>query len=217
MPAVGTSFLLADHGAVVALLDRSAPGTAVVSQVWIAAPGQALDKVRASLESSPAAAASLSYRVDIARALAEDPVATRSITLLTIAGGIALALAMVAVATAVRADLEQTAADQFALEVDGLTTGRLRLIALVRAGLILLAGVPVGVLGGLALTALAVRLLVTGPGGAVVIPALRVIFAPLPTLFVVAAAVAGGLLASAAAAATALRRPLPRQPVLDLR
>jgi predicted lysophospholipase L1 biosynthesis ABC-type transport system permease subunit len=201
----------------VSLLEGSAPGTAAVSQVWIRAPGTALDRVRADVESSPAASASVSYRADIARALADDPVATRSVTLLTVAGAIALALAMVAVATAVRADLQQTAADQFALEVDGLTTARLRLVALLRAGLILVAGIPIGVLGGLALTALAVRLLVTGPGGARVEPALRVVFGLGPTLLVVAAAVAGGLFASAGATAASLRRSLPRQPEVDLR
>ena len=217
LPGVGTSFLLADRAAVVSLLERTAPGTAAVSQVWIGAPGSVLGRLHADLESSPAAAATLGFRSDIARALAEDPVATRSIALLTVAGAIALALAMVAVATAVRADLEQTAADQFALEVDGLTTVRLRRIVWLRAALILLAGIPVGVLVGLVLSALAVRLLVTGPGGAAVEPGLRVVFGLGSTLLVVAAAIAGGLLASAAATATALRRRLPRQPEVDLR
>ena len=53
LPAVGSSFLLADRTAVVALLDSTAPGTAAVSQVWIAAPGAALEGVRAALQSSP--------------------------------------------------------------------------------------------------------------------------------------------------------------------
>jgi hypothetical protein len=217
LPAVGSSFLLADRTAVVALLDSTAPGTAAVSQVWIAAPGETLDGVRAALQSSPAAAARLRYRPDLARSLAEDPVATRSITLLTIAGVIALSLAMVAAATAVRADLAQTAADAYALELDGLATPQLRLISVVRAALMLLAGVPLGVLGGLLLTTVAVRLLVTGPGGAAVEPPLRVVLGGLPTLLVVAAAALGGVLAAGAAAATALRRRLPHEPEVDLR
>ena len=217
LPAVGSSFLLADRTAVVALLDSTAPGTAAVRQVWIAAPGAALEGVRAALQSSPAAAATLRYRADLARSLAEDPVATRSITLLTIAGVIALSLAMVAAAAAVRADLAQTAADAYALELDGLATPHLRMISVVRAALILLAGVPLGVIGGLLLTTVAVRLLVTGPGGAAVEPPLRVVFEALPTLLVVAAAALGGVLAAGVAAATALRRSLPHEPEVDLR
>jgi hypothetical protein len=217
LPGVGSSFLLADRTAVVALLDSTAPGTAAVSQVWIAAPGAALEGVRAALQSSPAAAATLRYRADLARSLAEDPVATRSITLLTIAGVMALSLAMVATAAAVRADLAQTAADAYALELDGLTTPHLRLISVVRAAFILLAGVPLGVLGGLLLTTVAVRLLVTGPGGAAVEPPLRVVFGALPTLLVVAAATLGGVLAAGMAVATALRRKLPHEPEVDLR
>ena len=88
---------------------------------------------------------------------------------------------MVAAATAVRADLAQTAADAYALELDGLATPHLRLISVVRAAFILLTGVPLGVLGGLLLTTVAVRLLVTGPGGAAVEPPLRVVFGALPT------------------------------------
>jgi hypothetical protein len=129
----------------------------------------------------------------------------------------ALSLAMVAAATAVRADLAQTAADAYALELDGLATPQLRLISVVRAAFILLAGIPLGVLGGLLLTTVAVRLLVTGPGGAAVEPPLRVVFEAGPTLLVVVAAALGGVLAAGAAAATALRRPLPHEPEVDLR
>ena len=124
---------------------------------------------------------------------------------------------MVAAATAVRADLAQTAADAYALELDGLATPHLRLISVVRAAFILLAGVPLGVLGGLLLTAVAVRLARHGPGGAAVEPPLRVVFGALPTLLVVTAAALGGVLAAGAAAATALRRSLPHEPEVDLR
>ena len=129
----------------------------------------------------------------------------------------ALCLAMVAAAATVRADIDQTAADQYALELDGLATPRLRLFSVIRAALVVLPGVPLGVLGGLLLTAVAVQLLVAGPGGASVVPPLRVVFAGCPTLVVVVAAALGGLFAAVAAAATTLRQSRPHAPEVDLR
>ena len=109
------------------------------------------------------------------------------------------------------------AVDLFALEVEGLPPPRLRRILLGRASLILLVGVPLGLVGGLAVTAVAVRLLVTGPDGATAIPPLRVVAPALPTTGVIAAIVLGGLLAAGLAALAAFRAAHPRQPDLDLR
>ena len=66
------------------------------------------------------------YRSDLAASIAADPVALRSIALLTVAGAVALLLAMVAAAATVRADHDETAGDQYALELDGLPPARLR-------------------------------------------------------------------------------------------
>lgn len=217
LPAVGPAFVLADRSVAVALLDRSAPGTAAVGQVWISAPGWALAAVRAVLENSPAASASITYRSDLARAVAEDPVATRSIWLLQIAGALAVLLAMVAAAVQVRAELEESAADHFALELDGLEPRRLRSVLLLRSASILAVGIPVGVIGGVVITEVAVRLVVTGPGGGAVEPPLRVVVAAGGTVLAVAAALVGCALTAGLAAAAAFRDPRLRQPELDLR
>lgn len=216
MPALGSSFALADRSAVTALLDRAAPGTAVVSQVWISAPGQAAAAVRTSLESSAASAASLSYRSDVARSISADPVTIRTVTLVTLAGAVALMLAMVSLATMVRADRKESGADHFALELDGLSPLRLRAVLGARCLSILAVGVPIGTAGGLLLAALAVRLLVIGPGGAAVVPPLRLVLATPATVAVLAAALLAGLSAAGLAILTAFRDPLPRQPETDL-
>jgi predicted lysophospholipase L1 biosynthesis ABC-type transport system permease subunit len=216
-PGVGKAFVVADRTAVVALLNRSAPGTAAVSQVWINAPGDSLGKVRDLLGSTPASTATVTFRSELEQAIGDDPVATRSILLLGWAGTIALLLAMVAAAAAVRADLEESRTDQLALELDGLTPGRLRRRLLTRAGLVAVVGTPLGIAGGVLLTVIAVRLLVTGPGGGAVIPPLRPVLGALPLLAVVGAAVLGVALASAATALSALREPFPRTIQTDLR
>jgi hypothetical protein len=213
-PVGSQHFLVADRATVLSLLNQVAPGTAFVSQVWIGVPDEGLATVREALESSPASATTLTFRADLARAIIGDPVATRSILLLTVAGAVALGLAMVAAGTAVRADLEESQVDQQALEHDGVAPAGLR-SRLFRRGLLVAAvGVPIGLAGGLLLTVLGVRLLLTGPGGEAVLPPLRPVLGGLPVLLVVGTAAVGVLAASLVAAATAFREAWA--PVTDL-
>ena len=172
--------------------------------------------VRDTLQSSPASAATLSFRGDLARAIIGDPVATRSILLLVVAGAVALALAMVAAAAAVRADLEESAEDQLALELDGVTPAGLRSRLLRRGMLVAAVGVPIGLAGGLLLSVLGVRLLLTGPGGEVVVPPLRPVLDGLPVLLVAGTAAVGVVAASLVAAGTAFREAWPPATDLDL-
>src|SRR4029450_10495419 len=164
-PAGSQHFLVADRPSVVSLLNQVAPGTAFVSQVWITVPEESLATVRDTLESSPASSTTLSFRADLARSIIGDPVATRSILLLVVAGAVALGLAMVAAATAVRADTAESRAPQLARDHDGVPPASLRSRLLWRAILVAAVGVPIGVAGGLLLSVLGVRLLLTGPGG----------------------------------------------------
>lgn len=217
LPGQTGSFVLADRSGAAALLDRSAPGTAAVNQVWISAPAAELPALRTALESSPAAAAAITYRSDLTQAIAGDPVATRSIWLLRVAGAIAVLLAMVASATQVRAELDESAADHFALELDGLEPRRLRSVLVLRSVSVVAVGIPLGIIGGIAIAESAVRLVVTGPGGTAVNPPLRVVIATAGTAWAMVAALVGCVLACAVAAATGFREPALRQPELDLR
>ena len=215
-PGGGPHFLVADRPTVVSLLNQVRPGTAFVSRVWIAVPDGSLGAVRDVLESSPASATTLSYRADLAREIIGDPVAIRSILLLVVAGAVALGLAMVAAGTAVRADVEESQVDRLALELDGVTPAGLR-SRLVRRGLLVaVVGVPIGLAGGVALTVLGVQLLLTGPGGEVVVPPLRPVLDGLPVSLVAATAAAGVVAASLIAAATAFRESWPPLTDLDL-
>jgi hypothetical protein len=153
----------------------------------------------------------------VAAAVATDPVAVRSAALLEVAGIVALLLGLLAVAVGLRSDVVETAADQYALELDGLPPARLRALVALRALLVLAVGVPLGILGGLLVVRVAVRLLVTGPGGAPVVPPLRVVTNPEFVLAVLALVVLSGGLAVAVAAASAYRSRLPDAPELDLR
>lgn len=213
-PIGSRQFFVADRASVVSLLNQVAPGTAFVSRIWIGVPGEGLPAAKKALESSPASATTLTFRADLARAIIGDPVATRSILLLVVAGAVALGLAMVAAATGVRADVEESQVDQLALELDGVTPASLRSRLLRRGILVAVVGVPIGVVGGLLLTVLAGRLLLTGPGGEVVMPPLRPVLNGVPVLVVAGTAALGVLAASLLAAATAFRETW--RPVRDL-
>jgi hypothetical protein len=217
LPTFPGPFLVADRTAMTAVLDATAPGTAAVTQVWISAPAAQVPALERSLRGSPAVGATLLLRSAMVAGIADDPVAVRAALLLAVSALVALALAVTASATAVRSDRAQAAVDLFALEVQGLPPPRLRRLLVGRASLILLVGIPAGLVGGLAVTAVAVRLLVTGPNGGIAIPPLRVVATTLSTAGVIAAVVLGALLAAGLVALAAFRAVHPRQPDLDLR
>lgn len=209
--------MLADRVAATALLDRTAPGTATVDEVWLSAPSEQLPAVREVLADSPAATATVVYRDDLAAGLAADPVAARSLTLLAVAGLAAVLLAVAAVATAVRAEREESAADLYALELDGLPRARLRRALALRGVLAVVIGGLVGVVGGGVAAGVGIPLLVTGPGGTAVDPPLRTVLATPLTGLTIAVTLAGMLAAAALAARTGLAGARLTPPAEDLR
>ncbi len=216
MPTLPARFVVADRTAVAALVDREAPGTAPVLQVWVSAPGEAGTGVRDQLAAT-ASAATVQDRDALARTFADDPVTRGFVALLAAAGLVAFLLGLVAVVGGVRGDRETSAADLFALEVDGVGPGPLRRVLLTRAALVLAVGLPVGLAGGVGLALGTGRLLSSGPDGRPLTPPLQVVLASVPTAAVVLAAVVGTGLAALVTAATSLREARPTAPELDLR
>ncbi len=216
VPTLPGRFVLADRAAVAALVDGTAPGTGPVSQVWVAAPGPSQAAVRAELTAS-ASAATVRYRSDLTAAFAHDPVTTGFVALLGAAGLVAFLLGLVAVVGGVRGDRELAAADLFALEVDGVGPGALRRVLLGRTVLVLVVGLPVGLVGGAGLAAVATRLLGTGADGRPLTPPLHLVLVAAPTALVLVAGVLGTVVAAGLTAAASLREPVLAAPELDLR
>jgi hypothetical protein len=216
MPTLPSRFVLADRTAVSALVDRTAPGTGPVAQVWVGSSVASQPAVRAELTAS-ASAATVRYRDDLARGFAADPVTTGFVALLAAAGLVAFLLGLVAVVGGVRGDRDQAGADLFALEVDGVGPAALRRVLLARAALVVGVGLPVGLLAGAGLAAAATRLLGTGPDGRPLTPPPHVVLASAPTALVLVAAVVGTLVAAASTASASLREPVLAAPELELR
>ena len=217
MPTIGSRFLLADRASVAAILDRSAPGTATVSQVWISAPASAMPALASALSTPPTSKATVYLRGQIKGLLAADPVATRSAVLLEMAGVIALLMAMTAMAMSVHVDQQDSAADHLAWEVDGLGPPAIRRVLFVRVCAVIGLGVPLGAFAGIALTGTAVALIGVGAGGTNVQPPLTISLGAGWTSIVIGVTVLACLAASAVAAATAFRERFPQLPELDLR
>ena len=127
-------------------------------------------------------------------------------------GVVASLLGLVAVVGGVRGDRDLSAADLFALEVDGVGPGALRRVLLARAALVLAVGLPVGLLAGAGLAAAATRLLGTGPDGRPLDPPLAVVLAAPPTALVVVGALVGTVLAAALTAAASPVNPASPPP-----
>ena len=217
MPTSGDRFLLADRATVAALLDRTQPGTAAVDQVWIGAPSALLPAVQAEVTGSPAAAATVQSRSEIADALRHDPVATRSATLLAVAGLLAALLALGAVAVAVRVDRQDSAADQLSFEVDGLPPRSLRRLLVGRAAVVVALGVPIGAVAGVLVTSAAVRLIQVGAAGVSVDPPVQADSGGWWTVALAVGLAVVGLLAAVGAAAGSFRERYPVIPDADLR
>ena len=217
MPTQAARFLLADQQGIAALVNRVAPGTDPITQVWIQAPGNTLPAVRAALAGPPASTATVAYRADLQSQLSADPVATRTADLLVLAALLAMVLAAVALAMAVLADRAEEADDLLVWEVDGLPPSTLRSVLFRRSVLVAAAGVPLGVIGGVLLTQVAVRLISVGAAGTDPQPPLHPVFGWGWTTLVVATALAVSLAAAAVAAVTSLRDRLPQMSDADLR
>ena len=214
MPTLSPPFAVADRSAVSTLVDRTAPGTAPVTQVWIRAPRSALAEVRPVLNGSTATVA---YRDDLARRLAADPITAAFVRLLGLAGTIALLLSLVAVAGGILSDRHTAAADLYALELDGVPARRLRWLLAGRGALVVVAALPAGLLGSIALSTAAVRLLSVGIDGRPPTPPLHLVLWSGGSVLVTAAAIGGSVLAVGVAAAAVLREPQPAAPEAELR
>lgn len=171
-PGVSAPYAIADRSAVSGIVSADAPGSQPVTQVWLAAPAEQLGALRTALDGSAAGAATITERAVIEQTLRADPTTRRTILMVMIAALIALLLAWVAIALAVRADHDGAASEQLALELDGLTPSRLRLLLLGRslgAGVL---GIALGALAGVWAAASGVPALA---GSATVVPALRIV------------------------------------------
>jgi hypothetical protein len=219
-PTVAGRFVVADRTALSLLVDRTDPGTGQPAEVWLDVPGgggssggrpagSSEGTIRARLAAAPFSGVEVQWASDLERNLRTDPVARGAVQLLMLTAILTMLVALAGLVLLVVGERFEDADELYTWEANGVPPGALRQALWIRAVLIAVLAVPVGVVGGLVLTRLTARLVDATAGAQQSQPPLVPVTGlgtALPTVLI------GLLLALAAAGVVALmsfREPLP--------
>jgi hypothetical protein len=211
-PTTSGSFLLADRAALVALLDRSQPGTGTTRELWLS--GSQLGPV---LAKSPYNQLTVTLRAPIEQRLIDDPVARGSRLLLALIAGLALLVAAVAVVLLVLGERRDDAAELHAWESDGQRPATLRRALFLRALSVVAVALPFGLATGLVLARLGATLVAVDASGVTPVPPLQTAIGPSWTAVWLVVGVGLAVALAWMVANRTLRERLPTPPDLDLR
>jgi hypothetical protein len=158
-PGVGTRFLIADVAALQPALDLLQPGAGTPNELWLAADSAAAERsLAARLDEPSFGVVDVDARVSRQTALATDPLATVTLLILTSSALVAMVLGACAVLFGAAADASD---DRPLLQMLALERVRSRKLVAMVAGksmAAVLLAIPLGVLGGRWLLAVATRL-----------------------------------------------------------
>jgi hypothetical protein len=147
-------------------IDTVAPGSGRENEVWLRVPSDRLESVATALERPPYRALATTVRADVEAQARHDPLAHGTLLALLATAVVALILASVGLALAVRADLRDDRGEHYDLESQGASPSFLRRVVRVRAATLSAAGLVAGLATGAALLALVTRVVsVTARGG----------------------------------------------------
>ena len=202
-PTTEGRFAVLDADALADLVDRTQPGSASPTEVWVAGGAPA------SGAGDPLDRLTLQVRGTLEDALRSDPVA-RSATGLLLAGAwLGLAVALAAVVLRVVAERTDDAPVHYAWEADGVGPGTLRAALWWGAVATVVPAALAGVLTGVGLAAAAARLVAVTAAATAPQPPLAARLWDGPVLAATSAGVLAVLALAGLAAARSLREPVP--------
>jgi hypothetical protein len=208
-PTVDGRFAVLDARALADLVERTRPGGATPSELWVSAgPGGAAAVARAAT-AAPLDRLTVRLRGQQEAALRDDPVARAATGLLLTGALLGLTVALAAVALLVAGERTDDAEVHYAWEADGVPPATLRAALWWGAVAVVVPGALGGVLAGLGLSALTARLVAVTASATAARPPLH---AEPGDPWVLAATGASVLLTLAVAgvvAARSMREPLP--------
>jgi hypothetical protein len=213
-PGATGETVVGDRIALDTAVNTVVPGGARENEVWLDVPPERVDAVSAALERPPFRALDTTVRRDAEAEARRDPLARGTLLALVGSALVALVLASLGLALAVRADLRDDRGEHYDLEAQGSSPAFLRRVVRTRAATLSLVGLVAGIATGLGLLALVTRVVSVTAGGEAADPPLAVVVDPLlvvagVVLFVaLAAALVGGATHRAFAGA---RGPLYRE------
>ncbi len=181
-PGSSGETIVGDRTALSTAINTVAPGGARENEVWLdVAPGR-MAGVAAALDRPPFRALAATVRTDVEAEARRDPLARGTLFALTGSALVALVLASLGLALAVRADLRDDRGEHYDLEAQGSSPGFLRRVARARAATLSLVGLVTGLVTGLGLLALVTRVVSVTARGNTAEPPLAVVVDPLPIL-----------------------------------
>ncbi len=165
-PGAGGDVVVGDRGALATAINTAAPGSARHNEVWLDLNGRSADAVEAAFSERPLDALDTTTRAELEADARRDPLARGTLLALGAAALLALALAAVGLALAVRSDLRDDRGELYEFEALGASPSLLRRVVRSRALAVALAGLLAGIVVGLVLVRLVTRMVsVTSRGG----------------------------------------------------
>jgi hypothetical protein len=198
-PGTNDESVVGDRGALRTAINTAAPGAARENEVWLDVEPDRLGAVTEALTRAPFRALAATARVDVEAEARRDPLAHGTLFALVGTAAVALLLAALGLALAVRADLRDDGGEHFDLEAQGASPAFLRRVVRARAATVSAAGLVGGIATGLALLLLVTRVVTVTARGADAEPPLAVVVDPvLVVLGVALFALLAGLLVGGA-------------------
>lgn len=178
-PGTEDESVIGDRDALLTAVNAAAPGAARENEVWLDVPPADVRAVAAALARPPFRALETLVRADLEEEARRDPLARGTLLALGGTAGVALLLAALGLALAVRADLRDDGREHYDLESQGASPDFLRRIVRARAATVSVAGLVGGLLAGLLLLQLVTRVVTVTAGGGQAEPPLAVVVEPL--------------------------------------
>jgi FtsX-like permease family len=183
-------------------IDTVSPGAGRENELWLAVPSARVSAVANKLARPPYRALATTVRADVEADARQDPLAHGTLLALLATAFVALVLASLGLALAVRADLRDDRGEHYDLEAQGSSPAFLRRVVRARAASLSVAGLVAGLATGIGLLALVTRVVSVTARGGTPEPPLAVVV----DLRLVAVGVAGFALLTAALVGSATRR-----------
>jgi hypothetical protein len=185
-PGAEREVVVGDRTALGTAVNTAAPGAARENEVWLDVPDGRVAGVAEALARAPFRALETTVRADVEAAARRNPLARGTLVALAGTAAVALLLAALGLALAVRADLRDDGGEHYDLESQGAPPQLLRRIVRARAASVSAAGLLGGLLTGLALLLLVTRVVTVTAGGGEAEPPLAVVVEPVLVAFGVA-------------------------------
>lgn len=197
-PGTSGETVVGDRVALATAINTATPGGARENEVWLDVAPERVADVSAALDRPPFRSLDTTVRRDVESEARRDPLARGTLLALTGSALVALVLASLGLALAVRADLRDDRGEHYDLEAQGSSPAFLRRVVRARAATLSVVGLVAGIATGLGLLALVTRVVSVTARGNAAEPPLAVVVDPVLVvagigLFVVlAVALVGG-------------------------